>query len=299
MGIDWWEHDPSLSSRARPAQGTGSHPAREAGRRRKGRAGRGERATACRAGPSAVGRRASGLRRGRRPGGPRRGGATMNTEWDAPVGAPGGGAGEMSYVYAVGRAGPALDGLAARLPGVDEQAPAPCRGGRAVRPRLRRAVGHVQPTGPDRADGGPGPARSGGPGPPRGGGRRVRGDLRAADAAGHGLSGRHPGGRHDGQATQRIPGAVEPPGGARGAGGEGLRRSPRGRRPGAGRGDTVGCRGGPPPICGSVRHNSATARTPTGRHPNWQPVPRDSRREWPPHGRCTARSRGNSPPGPG
>ncbi|CAM5680883.1 hypothetical protein SBADM41S_01339 [Streptomyces badius] len=30
MGIDWWEHDPSLSSRARPAQGTGSHPAREA-----------------------------------------------------------------------------------------------------------------------------------------------------------------------------------------------------------------------------------------------------------------------------
>ncbi|CAM5681213.1 hypothetical protein SBADM41S_04296 [Streptomyces badius] len=52
----------------------------------------------------------------------------MNTEWDAPVGAPGGGAGEMSYVYAVGRAGPALDGLAARLPGVDGRPCALSRG---------------------------------------------------------------------------------------------------------------------------------------------------------------------------
>ncbi|WP_069735139.1 GvpL/GvpF family gas vesicle protein [Streptomyces sp. EN27] len=53
----------------------------------------------------------------------------MNTEWDAPVGAPGGGAGEMSYVYAVGRAGPALDGLAARLPGVDGRPLRPVEGG--------------------------------------------------------------------------------------------------------------------------------------------------------------------------
>ncbi|MEV0143072.1 gas vesicle protein [Streptomyces globisporus] len=29
MGIDWWEHDPSLSSRARPAAETGNRPARE------------------------------------------------------------------------------------------------------------------------------------------------------------------------------------------------------------------------------------------------------------------------------
>nr|WP_128816869.1 GvpL/GvpF family gas vesicle protein [Streptomyces sp. S063] len=53
----------------------------------------------------------------------------MNTEWDAPVGAPGGGAGEMSYVYAVGREGPALDGLAARLPGVDGRPLRPVEGG--------------------------------------------------------------------------------------------------------------------------------------------------------------------------
>ncbi|MFD5205204.1 gas vesicle protein [Streptomyces sp. NPDC058375] len=31
MGIDWWEHDPSLSSRARPARETETRPVRETG----------------------------------------------------------------------------------------------------------------------------------------------------------------------------------------------------------------------------------------------------------------------------
>ncbi|MFJ9142681.1 MULTISPECIES: GvpL/GvpF family gas vesicle protein [Streptomyces] len=53
----------------------------------------------------------------------------MNTGPNAPVGAPGGGVGEMSYVYAVGREGPALDGLAARLPGVDGRPLRPVGGG--------------------------------------------------------------------------------------------------------------------------------------------------------------------------
>ncbi|MFJ9886967.1 gas vesicle protein [Streptomyces sp. NPDC091287] len=30
MGIDWWEHDPSLSSRARPARGTEAGPGHDA-----------------------------------------------------------------------------------------------------------------------------------------------------------------------------------------------------------------------------------------------------------------------------
>ncbi|WP_097869896.1 gas vesicle protein [Streptomyces sp. rh34] len=30
MGIDWWEHDPSLSSRARPVRETGAGPGRDA-----------------------------------------------------------------------------------------------------------------------------------------------------------------------------------------------------------------------------------------------------------------------------
>ncbi|MGC5533636.1 GvpL/GvpF family gas vesicle protein [Streptomyces sp. SR-10] len=53
----------------------------------------------------------------------------MNTGPNAPVRVPGVGAGEMSYVYAVGRAGPALDGLAARLPGVDGRPLRPVDGG--------------------------------------------------------------------------------------------------------------------------------------------------------------------------
>ncbi|MFH9477789.1 GvpL/GvpF family gas vesicle protein [Streptomyces anulatus] len=53
----------------------------------------------------------------------------MNTGPNAPARVPGVGAGEMSYVYAVGRAGPALDGLAARLPGVDGRPLRPVDGG--------------------------------------------------------------------------------------------------------------------------------------------------------------------------
>lgn len=53
----------------------------------------------------------------------------MNTGPSATVRVPGEGAGEMSYVYAVGRAGPALDGLAARLPGVDGRPLRPVGGG--------------------------------------------------------------------------------------------------------------------------------------------------------------------------
>lgn len=53
----------------------------------------------------------------------------MSTGPNAPVRVPGVGAGEMSYVYAVGRAGPALDGLAARLPGVDGRPLRPVDGG--------------------------------------------------------------------------------------------------------------------------------------------------------------------------
>lgn len=53
----------------------------------------------------------------------------MNTGPNATVRVPGEGSGEMSYVYAVGRAGPALDGLAARLPGVDGRQLRPVGGG--------------------------------------------------------------------------------------------------------------------------------------------------------------------------
>ncbi|MFJ9886966.1 GvpL/GvpF family gas vesicle protein [Streptomyces sp. NPDC091287] len=53
----------------------------------------------------------------------------MNTGPNATVRVPGEGAGEMSYVYAVGREGPALDGLAARLPGVDGRPLRPVGGG--------------------------------------------------------------------------------------------------------------------------------------------------------------------------
>ncbi|MFH9267859.1 GvpL/GvpF family gas vesicle protein [Streptomyces sp. NPDC017546] len=53
----------------------------------------------------------------------------MNTGPNAPVRVPGEGAGEMSYVYAVGRQGPALDGLATRLPGVDGRPLRPVEGG--------------------------------------------------------------------------------------------------------------------------------------------------------------------------
>ncbi|MEU0098501.1 GvpL/GvpF family gas vesicle protein [Streptomyces sp. NPDC006267] len=45
----------------------------------------------------------------------------MNEGPNTSADARGTGAGEMTYVYAVGREGPALDGLAARLPGVDGQ----------------------------------------------------------------------------------------------------------------------------------------------------------------------------------
>ncbi|MEI5032037.1 GvpL/GvpF family gas vesicle protein [Streptomyces sp. VB1] len=53
----------------------------------------------------------------------------MNTGPNATVGVPGEGTGELSYVYAVGREGPALDGLAARLPGVDGRPLRPVGGG--------------------------------------------------------------------------------------------------------------------------------------------------------------------------
>ncbi|MEU4175548.1 GvpL/GvpF family gas vesicle protein [Streptomyces sp. NPDC026589] len=53
----------------------------------------------------------------------------MNSGPNATVHVPGEGTGEMSYVYAVGRAGPALDGLAARLPGVDGRPLRPVGGG--------------------------------------------------------------------------------------------------------------------------------------------------------------------------
>ncbi|MFJ2026795.1 GvpL/GvpF family gas vesicle protein [Streptomyces sp. NPDC087897] len=54
----------------------------------------------------------------------------MSTGPNTPAGAPdAGGAGEMSYVYAVGREGPALDGLATRLPGLDGRPLRPVVGG--------------------------------------------------------------------------------------------------------------------------------------------------------------------------
>ncbi|MFC8707967.1 GvpL/GvpF family gas vesicle protein [Streptomyces anulatus] len=53
----------------------------------------------------------------------------MSTGLSTPVGVPGVGAGDMSYVYAVGRASSALDMLAARLPGVDGQPLRPVEGG--------------------------------------------------------------------------------------------------------------------------------------------------------------------------
>ncbi|MFF8444396.1 GvpL/GvpF family gas vesicle protein [Streptomyces californicus] len=53
----------------------------------------------------------------------------MSTAPETPAGAPGADAGEMSYVYAVGREGPALDGLAARLSGVDGRPLRPVAGG--------------------------------------------------------------------------------------------------------------------------------------------------------------------------
>ena len=43
----------------------------------------------------------------------------MSTRTDTPDGLPGPGGDQLTYVYAVGREGPALHGLAARLPGVD------------------------------------------------------------------------------------------------------------------------------------------------------------------------------------
>ncbi|RPK81775.1 GvpL/GvpF family gas vesicle protein [Streptomyces sp. ADI98-10] len=53
----------------------------------------------------------------------------MSTGPNAPAGFPGAGVGEMTYVYAVGHEGPALDGLAARLPGVDGRPLRPVGGG--------------------------------------------------------------------------------------------------------------------------------------------------------------------------
>lgn len=53
----------------------------------------------------------------------------MSTGPNTPVGLPGAGVGEMTYVYAVGQEGPALDGLATRLPGVDGRPLRPVGGG--------------------------------------------------------------------------------------------------------------------------------------------------------------------------
>lgn len=53
----------------------------------------------------------------------------MSTGPSSPARAPGVGAEEMSYVYAVGPEGPALDGLATRLPGVDGRPLRPVGGG--------------------------------------------------------------------------------------------------------------------------------------------------------------------------
>ncbi|MFD7747541.1 GvpL/GvpF family gas vesicle protein [Streptomyces sp. NPDC059698] len=53
----------------------------------------------------------------------------MSTGPNPPADGPDAGAGEMSYVYAVGREGSALDGLATRLPGVDGRPLRPVAGG--------------------------------------------------------------------------------------------------------------------------------------------------------------------------